>query len=114
MTFYDKIRLLRDKYAHDIDYEVKLSILSQILSATFSNHDLLPKITTVSFDTRIILKMNRKWLDDDGFTSYPESVLSQVLNDLGLEYNFNCCYQNCSAFTYTFEINFIEKSITVI
>ena len=107
MNIYDKVKLLRDQYLNDIDYEVKLSILSQIICATFCNNDSLPKIMTITFDSKIILKMNRMWRNPYSGEPYPFEVLAQVLNDLELEFNFNnCCH--CSAFTFSFEVNFFN------
>jgi len=103
MNIYDKVKLLRSQYLNDIDYEVKLSILSQILAAVFKNNDNLPKVISVTFDCRIILKMQRSWCIEE--IPYPYDVLMQVLSDLELEFNFNYCHR-CSGFTYLFEVNF--------
>ena len=57
MNIYDKSKKLRKQYLNDIDYEVKLSILSQIIAAVFKNNDKLQKVISFTFDCRIILKM---------------------------------------------------------
>ena len=106
MNKYEKSKMLREKYLNDIDYEVKLSILSQIVSAEFRNNDSLPHIITITFNTKIILKMNRKWRNSDNvYLTYPLEVLMQVLDDLDLSYDFYS-YCQCSAFTYSFEVKF--------
>ena len=102
MNIYDKLKQLRKQYLNDIDYEVKLSILSQIIAATFKNNDELPKIITFTFDCKIILKMERKWQKNE--ISYPNEVVLQVLSDLDLKFNVNYCHR-CSGFIYSIEVN---------
>lgn len=108
MNIYNKARVLRNQYKEDIDYDVKLSIITQILSVMFANNDHLPKIITLKLDCRIILKMHRPlWLE--GFKFYPYDVISQVLSDLELDlFNFNH-YCHSSAFTYIVEVNFFQQ-----
>lgn len=105
MNIYDKAKILRNQYMNDVDSTVKLSILSQLLSATFLNKDRIPKIIAFEIDCKMCKSMIKTFEPDLA------DIIQQVLSDLDLGwFNVNY-YRRCSAFTYMVEINFFQRII---
>ena len=105
MNIYDKAKNLRNQYMNDVDSTVKLSILIQLLSATFLNKDRIPKIIAFKIDCKMCKSMIKTFEPDLA------DIIQQVLSDLDLGgFNFNN-YRRCSAFTYMVEINFFQQII---